>query len=187
MARGTAKEATGKQSLLLIWLRLFLLLFAPYERQPLFASWSVLYLSHRLRQPFSNYKDAGADPGFFLGGGALVSCSTSTPINHIVFFWQNTSCIRKLQVISAGEEGGGGVRNPCTLPLDPPLRCNRISKLFQSPFKAQIIFLKILGFNGDNVKCVVSSFIVKGIKTKFTYVVDKTLDYVPINFLSIGN
>ena len=30
---------------------------------------------------------ARADPGFFLGGGALVSCgSTSTPINHIVFF-----------------------------------------------------------------------------------------------------
>ena len=28
----------------------------------------------------------GADPGFFLGGGALVPCSTSTPINHIVFF-----------------------------------------------------------------------------------------------------
>ena len=27
-----------------------------------------------------------ADPGFFLGGGALVSCSTSTPISHIVFF-----------------------------------------------------------------------------------------------------
>ena len=28
----------------------------------------------------------GADPGFFSGGGALVSCSTSTPINHKVFF-----------------------------------------------------------------------------------------------------
>ena len=28
----------------------------------------------------------GADPGFFLGEGALVSCSTSTPINHIVLF-----------------------------------------------------------------------------------------------------
>ena len=27
-------------------------------------------------------KFAGADPGLFLGGGALVSCSTSTPINH---------------------------------------------------------------------------------------------------------
>ena len=25
---------------------------------------------------------SGADPGFFLGGGALVSCSTSTPINQ---------------------------------------------------------------------------------------------------------
>ena len=38
----------------------------------------------------------------FLGGGALVSCSTPTPINHIVFFFQNTSCIRKPQVISEG-------------------------------------------------------------------------------------
>ena len=51
---------------------------------------------------------SGADPGFFLGGGALVSHSTSTPINHIVFFLQNTSCIRKLQVIS----GGGGCTPP---------------------------------------------------------------------------
>ena len=33
------------------------------------------------------------------------------------FFLQNTSCIRKPQVIS----GGGRVRTPCTLPLDPPL------------------------------------------------------------------
>ena len=40
---------------------------------------------------------SGADPGVFLGGGALVSCSTSTPINYIVFFFS------------------------CTLPLDPPL------------------------------------------------------------------
>ena len=58
---------------------------------------------------------AGADPGFFLGGGALVSCSTSTPINHIVFFFGR---IPVVQVIS----GGGGMRTPCTLPLDPPLR-----------------------------------------------------------------
>ena len=29
----------------------------------------------------------GADPGFILGGGALVFCSTSTPINHVVFFF----------------------------------------------------------------------------------------------------
>ena len=32
-------------------------------------------------------ENAGADPGFFSGGGALVSCSTSTTINHIVFFF----------------------------------------------------------------------------------------------------
>ena len=49
------------------------------------------------------------------GGGALVSCSTSSPINHIVFFLQNTSCIRKPQVISGGEEGGAH-------PLHPPPR-----------------------------------------------------------------
>ena len=64
----------------------------------------------------------GADPGFFLGEGALVSWTTSTPINHIVFFLQNTSCIRKAQVISGG---GEGVRTPCTLPLDPPLWHNK--------------------------------------------------------------
>ena len=52
---------------------------------------------------------AGADPGFFLGGGALVSCSTSTPVNHVFFFLQNTSCIRKAQVISGGWGGGGGL------------------------------------------------------------------------------
>ena len=47
---------------------------------------------------------------FFLGGGTLVSCSTSTPINHIVYLY--TSCIRKPQVIS-----GGGAH-----PLHPPPR-----------------------------------------------------------------
>ena len=55
----------------------------------------------------------GADPGFLLGGGSLFSCSTSTPINHIVFFLQNTICIRKPQVIS-----GRG----CAHPLHPPPR-----------------------------------------------------------------
>ena len=54
----------------------------------------------------------GADPGFFLGGGVLVSCSTSTPISHIVFFWQNTSCIRKPQVIS----GKGECASPAPSP-----------------------------------------------------------------------
>ena len=79
---------------------------------------------------------AGTDPGFFLGGGALISCCTSTPINHIVFFWQNTSCIRKPQVIS-----GGGVHTPCTLPLDPPLRCRGSKPLSIIIGKLHVTFL----------------------------------------------
>ena len=51
----------------------------------------------------------------FFRRGALVSCSTSTQINHIAFFWQNTSCIRKPQVISWGEGRGAH-------PLHPPPR-----------------------------------------------------------------
>ena len=81
--------------------------------------WDALNHPIRRHQGSRNFNvsGSGADPGFFLGGGSLVSCSTSTPINHIVFFWQNTSCFRKPQVIS----GEWGVRTPCTLPLDPPL------------------------------------------------------------------
>ena len=76
---------------------------------------AVLFQAKKLKESSTT----GADLGFFLGGGALVSRSTSTPIKHIVFFLQNTSCIRKPQVISRG----GRVRTPCTLTLDPPLHC----------------------------------------------------------------
>ena len=53
---------------------------------------------------------------YFFRRGCTRLLSTSTPINHIVFFFflQSTSCIRKPQV-------RGGVPTPCTLPLDPPL------------------------------------------------------------------
>ena len=51
------------------------------------------------------FESAGADPGFFLGGGALVSCSTSTPINHTVFFF----C--RIPVVAGG-----------VAPLHPPPR-----------------------------------------------------------------
>ena len=47
----------------------------------------------------------------------LLYVNTNKP-HSFFFFLQNASCIRKLQVIS---EGGGGVRTPCTLLLDPPL------------------------------------------------------------------
>ena len=42
------------------------------------------------------------------------------------FFWQNTSCIRKPQVISGGR--GGGVGTPCILPLDPLLGKDNFDK-----------------------------------------------------------
>ena len=45
----------------------------------------------------------------------LLYFNTNKPLGF--FFLENSSCIRKPQVIS----GGGGVRTPCTLPLDPPL------------------------------------------------------------------
>ena len=57
---------------------------------------------------------SGADPGFFLGGGALVSCSTSTPINHIVFFFCRVPVVLENRRSS---QGGGGA-----YPLHPPPR-----------------------------------------------------------------
>ena len=54
----------------------------------------------------------GADPGFFLEGGALASRSTSTPINHIVSFLAEYQLYQK----TAGHLGGGAH------PLHPPPR-----------------------------------------------------------------
>ena len=62
--------------------------------------------------------NSGADPGFFFAGGAPVSCSTSTPINHIVFFFDRIPVVLENRRSSWG---GGGGRGGCTLPLDPPL------------------------------------------------------------------
>ena len=51
------------------------------------------------------------------------------------FFSQNTSCIRKPQVIS------GGVRTPCTLPLDPSLvRCRERSSFDYPETRSRVIF-----------------------------------------------
>ena len=68
----------------------------------------------------SDWLKPGAYPGIFLGGGALVSCSTSTPINHIAFFF-----FCRIPVVLQNRRlswGGGGVCTPCTLPLDLPLK-----------------------------------------------------------------
>ena len=75
----------------------------------------------------TDHERPGADPGFFLGGGALVSCSTSTPINHIVFFFCRIPVALENRRSS---QGGGGVHTPCTLPLDPPLKTVRSLSLW---------------------------------------------------------
>ena len=56
--------------------------------------WIVIYSVDSAIQHLNNrgqillsYSPQGWIQFFFLGGGALVSCSTSTPINHIVFFF----------------------------------------------------------------------------------------------------
>ena len=56
------------------------------------------------------WQDTGADPGFFLGGGALVSCSTSTPINHIVFFFGRMPVV--LENRRSSHRGGGAPPAP---------------------------------------------------------------------------
>ena len=76
----------------------------------------------RITEPEASRHQTGADPGFFLGGGALVSCSTSTPINHI-FFLQNTSCIRKPRVIP---RGGAHPLHPA--PRSAPAKAARTTK-----------------------------------------------------------
>ena len=50
----------------------------------------------------------------FLGGGALVSCSTSTPINHIVFFFFFCRIPVVLENRRSFQEGG------CAPPAPPP-------------------------------------------------------------------
>ena len=101
------------------------------------------------QQPYTKKNDSsscpGADPGFFSGGGAFVSCSTSTPINHIVFFLQNTVCIRKPQVIS-----GGGAH-----PLHPPPRSAPVAKYLYRDIQFQI--LTILLQVQQTVECNLSN------------------------------
>ena len=71
--------------------------------------WRMLVQNHAQKNT------AGVDPGFFFRRGCtclLPYLNTNKPHS---FFVQNTSCIRKPQVISGGREGG-------VHPLHPPPR-----------------------------------------------------------------
>ena len=64
-------------------------------------------------------RNRGGSRIFFRRGCTRLLLCFNTNKSHS-FFLQNTNCIRKPQVISG--RGGGGMRTPCTLPLDPLLR-----------------------------------------------------------------
>ena len=64
-------------------------------------------MDQTLRHSSSADEVTGADPGFFLGGGALVSGSTSTPINHIFFFFCRIPFVLENRRSSHGGVGGG--------------------------------------------------------------------------------
>ena len=59
---------------------------------------------------------SGADPGFFIGGGAPLR---NDVIDGEVKILKASTYIRRRKLRLSG--WGGGVRTPCTLPLDPPL------------------------------------------------------------------
>ena len=59
----------------------------------------------------------GGSRSFFRRGYTRLLLYFNTNKPHSFFFLQDTSCIRKPQVIS------GGGHTPCTLPLDLPLPC----------------------------------------------------------------
>ena len=81
----------------------------------------------------------GADPGFFLGGDALVSCSTSTPINHIFFVFCRIPVVVENHRSS---QGRGGVH-----PLHPPPRSAPDANVIQAntfKLKSSIIIRQVL-------------------------------------------
>ena len=105
-----------------------LIFLAPRYTWTVELSFSSLCYNERYTNRHLNFKlmymylpfYSGADQGFLLGWGALVSCSTSTPINTnkrvlVVFF-----CTIPVVLENRRSSRGGGC-TPCTLPLDPPL------------------------------------------------------------------
>ena len=105
---------------------------------------------------------AGADPGFLLGGGALVSCSTSTPINHVCFFFAEYQLYKKTSGHLRG--GGGGVAHPLHLPTrSAPVReaCEereRLSKALRLPLCVSVMRLILFCTHNFQSACYIRLF-----------------------------
>ena len=121
----------------------------------------MLYAVTVLESLLSSYRSLSRGGSrSFLGGGALVSCFPSTPINQIyIYFLQNTSCIRKPLVIS----GGGGLRTPCTLPLDPSLLSIAILFVFFVGINAIAAIASYTGYNQEDSVIMNASAIDRGL------------------------
>ena len=79
------------------------------------------YFCYSFRKQVCRWHPKQGGSRIFLSRGCtrlLLYFNTNKPQSFFYFFLQNTSCIRKPQVIS----GEGGVRTHCILPLDPPLQ-----------------------------------------------------------------
>ena len=94
-------------------------------------------ISRKWRRHFARRIWQGRIQDFFRRGCSRLLLYFNTNKPHI-FFLQNTSCIRKPQVIS-----GGGVRTPCTLPLNPPLVFELSIRLFYAGAKARVQALEL--------------------------------------------
>ena len=107
----------------------------PWKFKDAVQFWTRVVVAVEIDEPL-RIINSGADPGFFLMRGCtlfLFYFNTNKP--HSFLFLQNTSCIRKPQVISSG---GWGVRTPCTLPLYPPLLLDlsTVSRKIKGPLLA---------------------------------------------------
>ena len=93
--------------------------FEPQKASLLTPNWEISStVPKRSVEAGSVWSGRGGSRIFFRRGCARLFLYFNTNKPHSFFFFfflQNTSCIRKPQIVS------GGVRTPCTLPLDPPL------------------------------------------------------------------